>query len=83
MEVERSCPVCRSHMSRSPRMELTYVVSTHACARARSHACPCSCVCVCVHVCPCVSVDLSPSDCATCKGTASVSTRVAGSTIPC
>ena len=30
--MEGSCPVCRSHRSRSPCRELTYVV--HACVRA-------------------------------------------------
>ena len=43
--------------------------------RVRVHVYPC--------VCPCVAVDRLPSDCATCKGTATVSRPVAGSTIGC
>ena len=73
-------------------MELSHVVRAHACAyacaRSCAHAFPCLCVSACVRtcpvrVCPFVSVDVPPSDCTTCKGTATVSRPVAGSTIGC
>ena len=47
-------------MSRSPHMELTYVVRAHACTRSCSHACPCDRVCPCVSVCVRVCVRVCP-----------------------
>ena len=46
-------PVCRSHSSRSPCREITYIVRTHACAcRLRE----CQCVRVCPRVPACIRV---------------------------
>ena len=38
--MEGSCPVCRSHRSRSPRRELIYVVRACACVFVRVRVCP-------------------------------------------
>ena len=64
-----SCLVCRSHRSRSSRMELTYVVRVHECACACARSCARSCVrvcprvSVCVRVCPCVPVCVRMCSC--------------------
>ena len=50
-------------------MELAYVVRAHACAYGCARSCARACACPY----PCVTVNLLPSDCATCKGSATVS----------
>ena len=66
-----SCPVCMSHRSRSPRMELTYVVRAHVCACARSFACPYLSVRVCMYSC----VSACVRKCSRVSGTTSLQTR--------